>query len=67
MNRNRFIAGILESQEKARTLLDAQRRHTELEAQVFAMVDLEIKRRAEQDRPAADRCPICGDEYGSLS
>jgi hypothetical protein len=31
------------------------------------MVDLEIKRRAEQDRPAADRCPICGDEYGSLS
>jgi len=31
------------------------------------MVDLEIKRRAEQDRPAADRCPITGDEYGSLS
>jgi hypothetical protein len=67
MDRSRFIAEILESQEKARKLLDAQRRHTELEAQVFAMVDLEIKRRAEQDRPAADRCPICGDEYGSLS
>jgi|688.fasta_scaffold13899_16 hypothetical protein len=67
MERNEFIAQILASQDKARKLLDAQRRHSEIEAQVFAMVDLEIKRRAEQDRPAADRCPICGDEYGSLS
>ena len=67
MERNEFIAQILASQDKARKLLDAQRRHSEIEAQVFAMVDLEIKRRAEQDRNAADRCPICGDEYGSLS
>ena len=67
MERNEFIAQILAAQDKARRLLDAQRRHSEIEAQVFAMVDLEIKRRAEQDRPAADRCPICGDEYGSLS
>ena len=67
MERNEFIAQILASQDKARKLLNAQRRHSEIEAQVFAMVDLEIKRRAEQDRPAADRCPICGDEYGSLS
>ena len=64
---NRFTTEMLAAQEKARKLLDAQRRHTELEAQMFAMIDLEIKRRAEEDCPAADRCPITGDEYGSLS
>jgi hypothetical protein len=67
MHRNQFIAEILMAQDNAARLLEMQRNHAATEARIRARVDAEIARRAEEDRLASDRCPVTGDEYGSLS
>lgn len=67
MHRNQFIAEILMAQDNAARLLEMQRNHAATEARICARVDAEIARRAEEDRLASDRCPVTGDEYGSLS